>query len=644
MMAAYPSSRAGKPPQGKSSLSGLPAPGCIIEAPFPGGFQLPMAKSETGITYVPYQQEGERPRRAAFIPVECDFSTLSEQELQIVGHLIEAAEIINPIFRDQFDPRTAAIHNLLLQLMELPQCSAQEKEALENHLMVLNLQNSPFSLLPRKNHLLQLPRERLQALARLARPQAEGALEEAGSLLYENTPTPDFANFYPADLTDEEFSALGKQGSLVNSRVVRDENNRPGVVLNEDIYRSTLLKAADHLRAARDLVTDLDFFLYLDAKIVELETGSEEARRVADAAWIRHRSPIDIVISSALEVYLDAYKNIRGAATGGVFLRNQAAEELLAAVVERVPRFEKEAPWTWKKEKVNLDQLPHLKFVDVLCWTGDYVTSPNTTLAQSLPNDRWVTENVGTVNMVFNNTTRAISRVTGALMAEEFLTSDQHHLIEMLFEGNQLHSALHEIGHTTGVMDPDHAAGQPSDYLEEEYSWLEETRAELFGLWVLPVLVRDGVIDMELAHAAHNGFLLTLLGALRFEPVQAHTMARNLIFHSFEKQNIAFMKQEAGRQRFGFDFKRIDAGAADLLKTIADIKAAGNKDAAVDLRKQFMYSDPRREELDERTSELPLGRGLVFPRLLKEGDRYLPKAVYPERFYEQSVFDRILEA
>lgn len=595
------------------------------------------------IQYVSYQQAGEQPRRAAFIPVECDFSGLSERDLQVVGHLIEAVEAINPIFRDQFDPRTAQIQQFVLQLLDLKECSKSEKETLEDYLQILNLQNSPFSLLPRKNNLLQIPRDRMQALAELAGPEAEKTLSTVSNLFYEDIATPDFANFYPPDFREEDFTALGSDATIVNSRVVRGKDGTVHAVLNEEIYQSTLKKVIEHLRAARNLVTNLDFSLYLDAKIVEMQTGSEEARRVADAAWIRHRSTIDIVISSALEVYLDAYKNIRGAATGGVFLRNEAAEELLAAVVERVPRFEYEAPWTWKKETVNPDNLPHLKFVDVLSWTGDYVTGPNTTLAQSLPNDRWVTENVGTVNMVFNNTTRAVSRVTGRLMAVEFFAEDQHNLIDLLFEGNQLHSALHEIGHTTGIMDPEHSTGQPSDYLEEEYSWLEETRAELFGLWVLPLLVEDGIISSELAAASRSGFLLTLLGALRFEPVQAHTMARNLIFHSFEEQNIIVRKKEHGRTRYALDADNIHTAVTGLLKTIADIKAAGDKPAAVRLRERLMFPDPRREELDRRTSELPLGRGLIFPQLEKEGNRFLPESSYVSKFYRQPVFKHTLE-
>ncbi len=594
------------------------------------------------ITFVPYQQAGEPERRAAFIPVEVDLSSLSDEDLQVVGHLIEAVQAINPVFRDQFDPRTEIIQALLHELAEF--ATDEEKQQFQNYLQILNLQNSPFSLLPRKNHLLQVPESRLRELAEHAGPEAVRTFEELVPLFYKEVATPDFANFYPVDFREEEFKALGDKASVVNSRVLRDPDGTPRVHLNEVLYRETLQTVIEHLQAARSHCSDPGFIRCLDARILELQTGSEEARREADAAWIRHDFPIDIVISTGLEVYLDAYKNIRGAATGGVYLRNEAAQTLLEEIVERVERFEREAPWTWKKTEINPDNLPRLKFVDVLAWSGDYVTSPNTTLAQSLPNDSWVIENIGTVNMVFNNTTRAITRVTGELMAREFLPGTLAQTIApLMFEGNQLHSALHEIGHTTGKMDPEHSAGQPSDYLEEEYSWLEETRAELFGLWALPMLVADGIISQETADASYNGFLLTLLGALRFEPVQAHTMARNLIFHAFEENSVILTSMENGALRFSINPDNVHAAVSELLKTIADIKAGGDKRAAAALREKWMYADPRRAEFDRRSAQLPLGRGLIFPLLEKDGDRYTSHTSYPPDFSSQPVFSLSLK-
>jgi hypothetical protein len=281
-----------------------------------------------------------------------------------------------------------------------------------------------------------------------------------------------------------------------------------------------------------------------------------------------------------------------------------------------------------------------LKYVDVLAWAGDYIGSPNTTLAQSLPNDQWVAKNIGTVNMVYMNTTRAIHQVAGQMIAAEFLPGAEiKRLKDLLFESAQLHSALHEIGHTTGRMDPEHNQGQPGDYLEEEYSWLEESRAELFGLWSLKLLVEDGVIEKEMARACYDAFLLTMITGLRFDPAQAHVKARNAIFHYFSEHGVVDKIEEGGKTRFAIAHDKAHSVTSKLLKIVGDLKAAGDKDGVAGLREAYIYVDPMKEELDQRMADIPLGRGLIFPQLKQEKGRYLRELIYPEDFSSQPKFN-----
>ena len=589
------------------------------------------------IRYFPYHQKGEPRRRAAVTPVQIDLQSISDEDLQVIGHLVEAADRMNPIFRDQFEPGTFVIRRLLHRLLHVAQ--GKDLEKLTHYLAVLDLQNGPYSLLPRKNHLLEIPESTLKALAKKAGPPASAELRQVLVLVTKGRETPQMANFYPADLTDREYVSLGAMAGVVNSSVLRRPKKRLAVVLNEARYRRPLRPVLAHLRQARDLARDPGFRLYLDAKIIEMETGADEARRLADFAWIRHESPIDVVISTAIEVYLDDYKNARGAAAGAVYLRNLAVEDLLQAIVRRVPRFEASAPWTYKKDNVDQRTLPKLKFVDVLAWSGDYVTAPATTIAQSLPNDEWVRQNVGSVNMVFVNTGRAAHRISGTLLASEFLTRQEYDRTgSLLFDADQLHSALHELGHATGRMDDAHQSGQPSDYLQEEHSFLEEARAELFGLWAMRMLADEGVISTELARAAYDDMLLTILSALKFDPAQAHNKARNAIFHIFEEKGLIQRTEEEGRTRFAIVHDRAHQVVSDLLKTVADLRSTDDKPGTSRFRERYVFTDALKPEIEKRTADFPLGRGLIFPRLARENGRYLRQLIYPEEFSDQPKF------
>ena len=488
--------------------------------------------SRTTPQFIPYKQSDEPSRKAGIATVEVNLEHLTDSQVQMVGHLAAAAELMNPVFRDQFFGETEGIRKVSETLME--HADGDVKTALENYHAMLNLQNSPWSLLPRKNHLLDADRVAVEELAKQA--GIADAFQAVAPFMFEAVALSDKANFYPQDLSEEELDALGPNARLVNTSVVRDEKGAARVLFNEERYVEQCRKAIEHLGKARELSDDPGFQIYLDAKIEEMTTGSAEARRLADYLWVRHNSPVDIIISTAIEVYTDAWKNAKGSAAAAVTVKDSKADKLLKQLIESVPYLEANAPWTHRRTEINPETLPKLKFVDVVNWTGDYVTGPMTTIAQSLPNDEWVGKNVGTVNMVYSNTGRAVHSITGSMISAEFLAADvvaKHG--DRLFDAGQIHSALHEIGHTTGMQDPDHQ-GEPRDYLEAEYSALEEARAELFGMWAADELAQKGVLSPEMAEASHYSMLLSMLMSLKFEPAQAHTRARNMMWHYFDKK------------------------------------------------------------------------------------------------------------
>jgi hypothetical protein len=593
------------------------------------------------IQFVPYQQQGESPRRAGLVRVEMDLTGLSDNDIQILGHLCQAVDYINPIYRDQFESRTAIIRKLILRLRRV--ASAEEKVTLDNYRILLDLQNSPFSQLPRKNHLLGLERSAVEELVKKCKSaRVERDFEAVAPYFFDGLTSPDRAHFYPEDFSEGELDSLGDKSKIVNSSVVRDRKGLR-VVLNEERYRKDLDAAIGHLKRARELSDNPSFQLYLDAKMVEMSFGTAEARRLADYTWVRHTSKLDIVISSAIEVYLDNWKNARGAAAGAVLVENPAATELLQALISRFAEFETTAPWTYKKETIDETTLPKLKFVDVLNWSGDYVNGPMTIIAQSLPNDDWVIQKIGSVNLVYYNTGRAIHKVSGLLAAKEFLPARIYaEQSSSLFDASQLHSALHELGHTTGMMDPQHREKQPREYLEVEYSGLEETRAELFGLWAMPLLVREGVIEEAAMHAAYNAMLMAMITSLKFEPKQAHNKARNMMWHYFFEKGAVSVSEEEGRTRYETNLSKIHGVTTEMLRDVANTKASGSKELAQQFREKWCYDDELRPEIESRTKDFPLGRGLIFPKLKTDGERFLPELVYPKSFSKQEKFEREL--
>lgn len=596
-----------------------------------------MNRATPDITYVPYRQAEEPHRRAALVRVDFPLEGLSDGDLQVLGHLSEAVNLINPVYRDQFEPITPLIRRFAQRLLPLADPSA--RALLQSYLTMLDLQNSPYSLLPRKNHLLPLERADVEALVK---KMADKELKEKWDLVapyfFEGFSLPDKAGLYPPDMTEEEWEKLGESAKVVNSTVSR-QDGKLSVRINEERYKKTLEPVLRHLTAARDHSSHPGFRMYLDAKIEEMRHGTVESRRIADYMWIKHGSPIDVIISTALEVYIDNWKNARGEAAGNVLRMNEDAQSLLLAMADELPKLEANAPWKHRKTEIDPTRLPQLRFVDVLNWSGDYVNAPMTIIAQSLPNDSWVINHVGAVNMVYRNTGEAVYSISGNLLAKEFLPNDiVEKYGELIFEGGQIHSALHELGHTTGAMTPDLEGKEPREILEAEYSPLEEARAELFAMFAMPRISRQGIITEEMAIAGHYSMLLSMVQGLKFEPVQAHVKARNIMWHVLCESGAIEEIDEDGKRKFQVNLKRIDQGVEELLAEVGNIKAAGDKIKAAELREENCFTDALRPEIEKRTATIPLGRGLIFPQLKKEGDRYLGELVYSDEFSDQPKF------
>ena len=66
----------------------------------------------------------------------------------------------------------------------------------------------------------------------------------------------------------------------------------------------------------------------------------------------------------------------------------------------------------------------------------------------------------------------------------------------------------------------------------------------------------------------------------------------------------------------------------EMLAMVGNLKAAGDKAGAIDLRETYCYTDDLRPQIEERTKDAPLGRGLVFPQIVQKDEGYTRELTY----------------
>ncbi len=150
------------------------------------------------------------------------------------------------------------------------------------------------------------------------------------------------ANFYPHDMTVEEFEAAtldGKRG--LYSLIRRDESGALTVVPFHVAYAAELTRAATLLRDAADLSEHEGFADYLRLRAEALVTDDY---RPSDFAWMDMKTnPIELVIG-AIETYEDRLFGYKAAYESYVLLKDQEWSERLAMFSQFLPELQEGLP------------------------------------------------------------------------------------------------------------------------------------------------------------------------------------------------------------------------------------------------------------------------------------------------------------
>lgn len=569
------------------------------------------------IREIHYVRPNGEERKANIVPVEFPASGLSQEELAVLDALSSAIDGITPIFAQQQDTRALAMFKALADLEGI--VSGPEQAKLADFNTLFAVRNAPFDLYSLG---LRFPID--ASLIPTGHP-----ILNYQDLLSGNFTVPPGRGLYPHDITDAEFEALGDLKNTVNSTVVRLPNGSLEVVLNEHRFRRELENVIKFLEAAKSKSTNPTLNAYVQSKIDELRTGISESRRKSDMAWLQNSGSIDFVIGTGVETYLDQFKGARGTALGAVFTIDRQYESLSSKLLGLLPELEERAPWKHKK-KVDVSNLPRLRYVNVLTWVG-YNMFPQIVEAQSLPNDREVVDKHGSVNMVFVNIQKALARGGGmAYISEEFLPKDEMKKYSQYMPDTKVFLvAIHELGHTTGGS----LIEEPRKHFGEEYSRLEEARCDLFSLWALPTLVQRGIISREQEIAGYYFMLAGMVNDLQFEP-RDHHGARNMMFHYFLEKRAVVEREEDGRIKYAVNPENMRAAVESMLAALGDIRATGDIDGLRRFKDEYLSSSDQ-EHFKKRLEKKPLGWGIIFPMLEHSNGMYTGNLIYPGTFREQ---------
>ena len=522
----------------------------------------PAADSET-ISTVEVSQEfsdsEKRLQKYVNVKLTTDVSTLSENQRKMIPSLIKVAKIMDGLFWKQ--------------------AYGDKEEFLkgisdENTRQFANINYGPWDRLDGN------------------KPFVDGVGEK-----------PLGANYYPTDMTKEEFESSELEGkNSLYTLIRRDSTGQLISVPFHVAFKGELAEAAELLLGASYYADNEQLKNHLMFRAEALITGEFFK---SDMAWMdMTENQIDI-ICGPIETYEDQLFGNKASYEAYVLVKDMEWSERLAKYASMLPELQMNLPVDekYKAEKPGTDS--QLAAFDVIYYAGD-CNAGSKTIAVNLPNDEKIQLEKGTRRSQLKNAMQAKFDKILLPIAAELIDESQRDYIN--FDAFFANTMFHEVAHGLGIKNTLDGKGTVREALKEHASALEEGKADILGLYMITQLHAKGEIEGDLK-SYYTTFMASIFRSIRFGTSSAHGKANMIRFNFFKDEGV-FMRSEAGIYKIDYD-KMNDAMNA-LSAKILQLQGDGDYEGVAKLVAEETVIKVDLQSDLERLSDLGIPVDVVF--------------------------------
>ncbi|HEX8847070.1 MAG TPA: hypothetical protein VF791_20675 [Pyrinomonadaceae bacterium] len=528
-------------------------------------------------TAIPETTLGAKIRRFAPTVITADVSRLAPSERRALTYIIEAARLLDPLFLRQVWSGNEALRKKL---------ERDKTAAGRERLHYFKINNGPWSRLDENE------------------PFIEGMPARK----------PPGANFYPEDMTKEEFESWVK-GLAPEERekatgffytIRRDASGKLKAVPYSEEYREYLKPAAQQLQMAAGMTDNHSLRGFLLSRAQAFETNDYYE---SDVYWMDLNSPIEVTIGP-YETYEDELFSYKASFEAYVTLRDEAETAKLEKFSQYLQELEDHLPIDARYRNPKLGAASPIRVVNEVFASGEG-NSGVQTAAYNLPNDERVVQEKGSKRVMLKNVQEAKFKQTLIPISKVVLAAaDQR---DVSFDAFFTHILAHELMHGLGPhnINVNGEATTVRKQLKELSSAFEEAKADITGLWALQYLMDKGVVDKRMERRLYTTFLASAFRSVRFGITEAHGRGIALQFNYLVDEGAIKVDERTGT--FQINQARIKEAVRKLTHDIMTIQAEGSYEKAkAMLDKYGVIRAPMRSALD-RLGNVPVDIEPIFP-------------------------------
>lgn len=425
---------------------------------------------------------------------------------------------------------------------------------------------------------------------------------------------PHQAAHYPDDMTKEEFEKWvetltpeAKEKATGFFYAIRRNPKRQLIAVPySEEYREFLIPAAELLREAASLTDNATLKNYLNKRAAAFLSNDYYD---SDIAWMDLDAPIDVTIGP-YETYSDEVFGYKAAFEAYVTLRDEVESNKLKKFSQYLQELENNLPIEARYRNPKLGSYSPIRVVNVVFSSGEG-NSGVQTAAFNLPNDEKVVNEKGSKRVMLKNTQEAKFQKTLIPISKVVLNkADQANIS---FEAFFTHVLMHELMHGLGPQQIKVDGRDTTVRLElkEQYSTIEEAKADISGLWALQYLVDKGVIDKSIEQTMYKTFLASIFRSVRFGINESHGRGVAIQFnYLMDEGAILFDKRT---RTFSMNSAKIKDAVRKLTSEILTLQAEGSYQKAKAMREKLGVIRPEMQAGLNKLKGVPVDIEPSFP-------------------------------